>query len=78
MKGGTYPAVLCAADEVAVDLFLSQRIKFTDIAKLIEQTLEQHQVTTHPTLQEIMAADAWAREKALELATGDNPCQSQR
>ncbi len=78
MKGGTYPAVLCAADEVAVDLFLSQRIKFTDIAKLTEQTLEQHQVTTHPALKEIMAADAWAREKALELATGDNPCQLQR
>ncbi len=73
-KGGTCPAVLCAADEVAVDLFLSQRIKFIDIAKLIAQTLEQHQVTTHPTLKEIMAADAWAREKVLQLATGDNPC----
>ncbi len=74
MKGGTYPAVLCAADEVAIDLFLSGRIKFADIAKVVEQTLEQHQVTGHPTLEEIMTADAWAREKALQLITGDNLC----
>ena len=71
-KGGTYPAVLCAADEVAVELFLSQGIKFTDIANYIEQALEQHQVVAHPTLEEIMAADAWAREKVLQLVTGDN------
>ena len=69
-KGGTYPAVVCAADEVAVDLFLSQRIKFIDIAHLVEQALEQHQSIAHPTLEEIMMADAWAREKVLKLATG--------
>ena len=72
-KGGTYPAVLCAADEVAVELFLSQRIKFTDIAKLVEQALEEHQATSHPTLEEIMAADNWAREKVMPLVGGDNP-----
>jgi len=71
-KGGTYPAVLCAADEVAVELFLSQRIKFTDIANLVEQALAQHQAIAQPTLEEIMTADAWAREKVLH--TGDNPC----
>ena len=73
-KGGTYPAVLCAADEVAVELFLSQRIKFTEIANLIKQALEQHQSMPYPTLDEIIAADAWAREEVLQLATGDNPC----
>ena len=73
-KGGTYPAVLCGADEVAVELFLSQRIKFVDIANLVGQALEQHQAIAHPTLEEIMAADAWAREKVLQLANGDNPC----
>jgi 1-deoxy-D-xylulose-5-phosphate reductoisomerase len=72
-KGGTYPAVLCAADEAAVELFLSQRIKFTEIASLIEQALEQHEVTAEPSLEEILAADAWARQKVTELATGDNP-----
>ncbi|MBA7650759.1 1-deoxy-D-xylulose 5-phosphate reductoisomerase [subsurface metagenome] len=74
VKGGTCPAVLCAADEVAVDLFLSERIKFTDIAKLVEQVLEKHQVIAHPTLEEIMMADAWAREQVLQLITGDNLC----
>jgi len=72
-KGGSYPTVLCAADEVAVELFLSQRIKFTDIPNLIEQALEQHQAIPQPTLEEIMAADAWAREKVMQLATRDNP-----
>ncbi len=73
-KGDTYPAVVCAADEVAVELFLSQRIKFTDIAYLVEQTLGQHQAIAHPTLDDIMAADAWAREKVTQLVTGDSPC----
>ncbi len=71
-KGGTYPAVLCGADEVAVELFLSRRIKFTDIARLVEQALEVHQATSHPTLEEILAADSWAREEVRRLASGDN------
>jgi len=71
-KGGTYPAVLCAADEVAVELFLARRIGFIDIASFIERTLEQHQAEAHPTLEEILAADAWAREKILKLVSGDN------
>ncbi len=66
-RGGTYPAVLCAADEVAVELFLSQRIKLTDIARLVEQTLAEHQATIHPTLEEIMAADAWARARVRQV-----------
>ena len=73
-KGGTYPVVLCAADEVAVELFLARRVKFIDIANLVGQALEQHQSIPYPTLDEIIAADAWAREKVLQLATGDNPC----
>jgi 1-deoxy-D-xylulose-5-phosphate reductoisomerase len=71
-EGGTYLIVLCAADEVAVELFLSRRIKFTDIAYLIEKTLEQHEVIANPTLEEIIATDTWAREKARQLALGDN------
>lgn len=66
-QGGTYPAVLCAADEVAVELFLSQRIGFTDIARLVEETLAQHESAAHPTIEEILAADAWTREKAMHL-----------
>jgi 1-deoxy-D-xylulose-5-phosphate reductoisomerase len=66
-KGGTYPAVLCAADEVAVALFLSGRIKFTNIARLVEQALEEHQVIASPTLEEIMAADDWGRKRVSGL-----------
>jgi len=73
-KGGTYPAVLCAADEIAVELFLSRRIKFTDIAHLVEQALEQHQVITHPALEKIIEADRWARQKVWQLTGGDNSC----
>jgi len=68
-SGGTYPAVLCAADEVAVELFLGHRISFTDIAKIVQKTLEQHRNTPQPSLEEILAADAWARE----CATGFSP-----
>jgi len=63
-RGGTYPAVLCAADEVAVGLFLTHRIGFLDIARLVEDTLEQHQGIGNPSLDEILAADAWAGEHA--------------
>ena len=63
-KKGTYPAVLAAADEVAVELFLEQRIGFLDIATLVEEALRQHQSIPHPSLEEILAADAWTREKA--------------
>jgi 1-deoxy-D-xylulose-5-phosphate reductoisomerase len=67
-KGGTYPAVLCAADEIAVELFLSKRIKFTDIPRLVGQALEEHKSLAHPTLEEILAADAQTREKVKEMA----------
>jgi 1-deoxy-D-xylulose-5-phosphate reductoisomerase len=62
-SGGTYPAVLCAADEVAVELFLSHRIGFTDIAKVVQKILEQHQNIAQPSMEEILAADAWARAR---------------
>ncbi|MFC2019953.1 1-deoxy-D-xylulose-5-phosphate reductoisomerase [Chloroflexota bacterium] len=71
-RGGTYPAVLCAADEIAVGLFLAERLKFADIARLIEQALNEHQATAHPDPEQIIAADTWARARVLKLATGDN------
>ncbi|MFC1988420.1 1-deoxy-D-xylulose-5-phosphate reductoisomerase [Chloroflexota bacterium] len=71
-KGGTYPAVLCAADEVAVELFLSGHIKFNDIAGITERTLTEHKATDNPSLDEIMAADTWAREKIGHLINGEN------
>jgi 1-deoxy-D-xylulose-5-phosphate reductoisomerase len=66
-KGGTYPAVLCAADEVAVESFLANRIGFTDIPRLVELTLGKHSSISHPSLTDIMAVDNWARQKILAL-----------
>ena len=61
-KGGTFPAVLSAADEVAVDLFLQRRIGFTDIPRLVAHALERHTSVEHPTAEQVLAADSWARE----------------
>jgi 1-deoxy-D-xylulose-5-phosphate reductoisomerase len=66
-SGGTHPAVLCAADEMAVELFLSHKISFTDIATIVQKTLEQHQNISQPSLEEILAADDWARECAIRF-----------
>jgi 1-deoxy-D-xylulose-5-phosphate reductoisomerase len=66
-KGGTWPAVLCAADEVAVELFLSGRIGFTDISRLVSQALDRHSGKNHPSMDEIMAADKWARQTVLDI-----------
>jgi 1-deoxy-D-xylulose-5-phosphate reductoisomerase len=61
-KGGTYPAVLSAADEVAVDLFLGRRIGFMDIPAVIDGALADHSAVEDPTIDDVLAADAWARE----------------
>jgi 1-deoxy-D-xylulose-5-phosphate reductoisomerase len=66
-KGGTYPAALCGADEIAVQQFLAGKIKFTDIPRLVEQALDEHKTVASPVLEEIMAADDWAREKVMQL-----------
>jgi 1-deoxy-D-xylulose-5-phosphate reductoisomerase len=70
-KGGTYPAVLCAADEVAVELFLQEKIRFLEIPRIVSQVLEEHYGVSHPSLDDILAADNWARQKALECAGGN-------
>jgi 1-deoxy-D-xylulose-5-phosphate reductoisomerase len=67
-KGGTYPAVLCAADEIAVQLFLKKNITFPQIAEIIDKTISLHQSTENPTLEEIIRADQWARDTALKSA----------
>lgn len=61
---GSMPAVLNAANEEAVALFLAEKIKFLDIPRLIESTCDRHQSnnSSHPSLEEIIAADKWARE----------------
>ena len=63
-KGGTYPAVLNAANEVAVNRFLKEEIPFTSIPKIITNTLRRHRPLTNGTLDGILNADRWAREVA--------------
>ena len=59
--GGTYPAVMAAADEVAVQAFLERRIAFTEIADYVNQAMDAHRNTKIPNIEAIDAADAWAR-----------------
>ncbi len=66
-RGGTYPTVLSAADEVAVEGFLSGKIRFTRIPEIIDETLNAHEGGSDESLDEILAADAWAREYATTL-----------
>ena len=62
--GGTLPAVLNAANEVAVEAFVNHQINFPQITDTVRRTMEAHRVTAHPTLEQILAADAWARAEA--------------
>ncbi len=62
--GGTMPAVLNAANEVAVRAFLDKRIGFRDIHRLIERTTGAHAWTRPKELEEILEVDRWARDHA--------------
>ncbi|MFC4991664.1 1-deoxy-D-xylulose-5-phosphate reductoisomerase [Rubritalea tangerina] len=63
-EGGTLPAVYNAANEVAVDAFVSRDIGFTDIWKVVEQTMDAHEWNPGETLEDLIAADGEAREIA--------------
>ena len=65
--GRTLPAVLNAANEVAVAAFLENSISFIKIPEVIEKTMEHHVVVTDPTLSDILEADRWARKQAEDL-----------
>ncbi len=62
--GGTMPAVLNAANEVAVDAFVNRRLSFPGISETVRRTLESHQTVARPSLEQILAADTWARQAA--------------
>ncbi|MCS7063232.1 MAG: 1-deoxy-D-xylulose-5-phosphate reductoisomerase [Methylacidiphilales bacterium] len=62
--GGTLPAVFNAANEVAVAAFLDEKIPFPAIWETVSATMQAHAPTLHPHLEEILQADAWAREYA--------------
>jgi 1-deoxy-D-xylulose-5-phosphate reductoisomerase len=70
--GGTMPAVLNAANEVAVNAFLNKKMPFTDIARMVSLTMETHDVDSNPDLSGIMAADQWARQKVKDFIDNVN------
>jgi 1-deoxy-D-xylulose-5-phosphate reductoisomerase len=67
-RGGTTPAVLNAADEEAVQLFLKGVIGFTDLTRLVNEVLDEHVPGGPLSLESIAAADRWARTRLADLA----------
>jgi 1-deoxy-D-xylulose-5-phosphate reductoisomerase len=57
--------VLNAANEVAVEAFCQGAIGFEQISQAVARTMDRHQVVLHPSLEQILAADAWARAEAI-------------
>jgi len=67
--GGTAGAALSTADEVAVELFLQKKIRFTDIYRLVRRCLDEHEVIEEPSLKDIIETDARIRERCPILAS---------
>ena len=68
--GGTFPAVLSAADEEVVHLFLEGKIGFSDINRLVCDVLDSHESSSESSIEGILAADEWARRRVWELVRG--------
>lgn len=66
--GGSAPAVLVGADESAVELFLRGAILFTDIAAIVAETLQRHNVIASPGVEDVRVASAWAQQEAQRIA----------
>jgi len=64
--GGTLPAVLNAANEMAVEAFVNHKINFPQITGTVRRVMDGHKVVSHPTLEQILEADAWARRVAMK------------
>ena len=58
-----------AANEIAVDAFLHERLSFLGIWETVGETMANHSTVEHPDLDTIIAADVWAREKAKDLVS---------
>ncbi len=64
LKGGTLPCVLNAANEIAVESFINNKMRFDQISTLVEEVMSAHQRIDHPTLDQLLEADHWARDNA--------------
>jgi len=65
--GGTLPAVMNAANEIAVAAFLDRQVRFPQIWRMVEEVMNRHTNVAHPNLDAILRADQWAREEARRL-----------
>jgi 1-deoxy-D-xylulose-5-phosphate reductoisomerase len=65
--GGSMTAVLNAANEVAVESFLSGKIPFSIIPAVVHSTMEKHETRAHPGMEDVLEADRWAREMASQF-----------
>jgi 1-deoxy-D-xylulose-5-phosphate reductoisomerase len=72
--GGTLPTVLNGANEIGVHAFLQNAIRFTDIPILIQRVMEAHDVREVHTIEDILKADHWARERAKAIAERGKVC----
>jgi 1-deoxy-D-xylulose-5-phosphate reductoisomerase len=68
--GGTLPAVMNAANEMAVQGFLDLKISFENISQTVEKIMNIHSVVSRPDVEDILAADAWAREETARIIHG--------
>jgi 1-deoxy-D-xylulose-5-phosphate reductoisomerase len=74
--GGTLPAVLNAANEVAVDAFRNRKLSFPGIWQTVESAMGEHNAITDASLEQIIEADAWAREVSLAKLNGSSQAHS--
>jgi len=70
--GGTLPAVMNAANEIAVAGFLDRQVRFPDIWQIVEEVMNRHTSVAHPDLDAILRADQWARNEAQGLSKSVN------
>jgi 1-deoxy-D-xylulose-5-phosphate reductoisomerase len=66
-EGGSSPVVLNAANEVAIEGFIKQKISFTEIPEIVDRTLQNHKIIKNPDLETIYEIDNWSRRKAEEV-----------
>ena len=66
-RGLSYPIVLNASDEVAVELFLNGRLKFTEIPLLVEEVLSRHNPSKVDSVDMVMEIDDWARKETIKI-----------
>jgi 1-deoxy-D-xylulose-5-phosphate reductoisomerase len=68
--GGTMPCVLNAANEVAVEAFLDEKIPFTEITNIVDRTMTDHNVSEGRSIDEVLSSSEWAKQRAGEFVNG--------